>query len=107
MKATPSASRCAGHHMNVEAPMLDEEQAATDFQHASHFVQRKTNLRNAAASPCHYDRIQTAVRQRDTLRGAFDEMEPQALTGKITSNPWSAFCGAPVRHPPMHQMHHP
>ena len=56
-------------------PMLDEEQASADFQQASHFFQRKANLRNAAASPCHYDRIQTAVRQRDTLGGAFDEMD--------------------------------
>ena len=55
--------------------MLDEEQASADFQQASHFFQRKANLRNAAASPCHYNRIQTAVGERNTLGGAFDEMD--------------------------------
>ena len=55
--------------------MLDEEQASANFEHASHFFQRSANLRNAAASPCHYDRIQTAVRQRDTLGRAFDEVD--------------------------------
>ena len=49
-------------------PMLDEEQASADFQQASHFFQRKANLRNAAASPCHYNRIQTAVGERNTTR---------------------------------------
>src|SRR5215203_4776239 len=57
------------------APMLDEEQASADFQHTSHLFQREANVRNAAGCPCHYHSIQTAVRQRDTLGGAFDETD--------------------------------
>src|SRR6516225_4698193 len=55
--------------------MLHEEQPPSDLEHATHVHEGSPDLGNAAAGPCHDDRVHAAVRQRDAFGRTFEEVE--------------------------------
>src|SRR5512144_3287619 len=65
----------AGNARLRGAPMLDEQQASAGLEHASHLAECRADLGNAAAGPCHHDRIHTAVGQRNRFSRALEEMD--------------------------------
>src|SRR5262249_55735929 len=57
----------AGDPRFRRAPMPHEQQPPADLEHATHVHEGSPDLGNAAAGPCHDDRVHAAVRQRDAF----------------------------------------
>jgi hypothetical protein len=63
------------HALFGSQPVLDEQQLAVRFEHATHLVQGERHARNTAQSPRGDYSVHTVLIQRDCLGRAFDEFD--------------------------------